>query len=137
MLKKRLKSYYKRRKLAAAHISHSKSGPQYDYYLVIDFEATCQEHNPDQYKHEIIEFPVVLIDSHKKEVVSFNNGLICCTAIIMHTYNFMKVYIISISYFCLQIDEFHAYVKPTLNPQLTSFCTGLTGITQVHRPDQS
>ena len=28
-------------------------------------------------------------------------------------------------------DEFHRYVQPTENPRLSSFCTHLTGITQV------
>lgn len=27
-------------------------------------------------------------------------------------------------------DTFHAYIRPTVNPQLTSYCTGLTGIIQ-------
>ena len=29
-----------------------------------------------------------------------------------------------------QLDVFHHYVKPVLNPQLSPFCTELTGITQ-------
>jgi inhibitor of KinA sporulation pathway (predicted exonuclease) len=28
------------------------------------------------------------------------------------------------------LDRFHLYVKPRFNPQLTPFCTQLTGITQ-------
>ena len=28
------------------------------------------------------------------------------------------------------LDEFHHYVKPTYNPELSKFCTELTGITQ-------
>jgi inhibitor of KinA sporulation pathway (predicted exonuclease) len=28
------------------------------------------------------------------------------------------------------VDIFHTYVKPTVNPKLTDFCTKLTGITQ-------
>ena len=46
--------------------------PHYDYLLVIDFEATCQENNPVDFKYEIIEFPIVLIDSRNKQVVSTN-----------------------------------------------------------------
>jgi 3'-5' exoribonuclease 1 len=34
----------------------------FDYILVIDFEATCEEPNPANYLHEIIEFPVVVVD---------------------------------------------------------------------------
>jgi 3'-5' exoribonuclease 1 len=28
------------------------------------------------------------------------------------------------------VDEFRSYVKPTVNPKLSKFCTKLTGITQ-------
>jgi inhibitor of KinA sporulation pathway (predicted exonuclease) len=34
----------------------------FDYFCVLDFEATCQESNKD-YTMEIIEFPVVMIDT--------------------------------------------------------------------------
>ena len=34
----------------------------FDYLVVIDFEATCEEKNSAEYPHEIIEFPAVLID---------------------------------------------------------------------------
>lgn len=34
----------------------------FDYLLVLDFEATCEENSPPSYLHEIIEFPVVLVD---------------------------------------------------------------------------
>ena len=30
--------------------------------MVVDFEATCEEKNAQDYPHEIIEFPAVLID---------------------------------------------------------------------------
>ena len=49
-----------------------QSGPKeshYDYYLVIDFEATCEEFNVN-YKHEIIEFPIILVDAKTRDVVS-------------------------------------------------------------------
>ena len=29
------------------------------------------------------------------------------------------------------IDEFHSYVRPYINPKLSTFCTSLTGIQQV------
>jgi hypothetical protein len=29
------------------------------------------------------------------------------------------------------VDEFRSFVKPIWNPELTEFCTNLTGITQV------
>ena len=43
--------------------------PDYDFYLVIDFEATCQEQNTPDFKHEIIEFPIVLVDAMEMKVV--------------------------------------------------------------------
>ena len=46
----------------------------YDYVLVIDFEATCQEHNPKDFKFEIIEFPIVVINVRKMELVSVCGG---------------------------------------------------------------
>ncbi len=43
----------------------------FDYICVVDFEATCEENNPPDYLHEIIEFPMVLIDTHTLEIVSW------------------------------------------------------------------
>lgn len=40
------------------------------FYCVIDFEGTCEEENPKDYIHEIIEFPAVLVDATTLEVVS-------------------------------------------------------------------
>lgn len=41
----------------------------YKYICVVDFEATCEESNPPGYLHEIIEFPVVLVNTHTLEIV--------------------------------------------------------------------
>lgn len=43
----------------------------YDYICVVDFEATCEEDNPADFHHEIIEFPMVLISTHTLEIVSW------------------------------------------------------------------
>ena len=40
----------------------------YRYYLVLDFEATCEKDDND-YPHEIIEMPVVVVDSTEMKVV--------------------------------------------------------------------
>lgn len=40
----------------------------YDYICIIDFEATCEEGNPAEFLHEIIEFPVVLLNTHTLEI---------------------------------------------------------------------
>lgn len=45
-------------------------GCRYDYVMVLDFEATCEECPPMDYLHEIIEFPVVLIDLHLNRPVA-------------------------------------------------------------------
>jgi inhibitor of KinA sporulation pathway (predicted exonuclease) len=72
-----------------------------EYYLcVLDFEATCWENSENKEQMEIIEFPSVLYK------INEINGT------------------------CEFISEFAKYVKPTMNPQLTKFCTELTGITQ-------
>ena len=71
----------------------------FPYICVLDVEATCDQNSGfKNYEHEIIEFPVVVIDVRGERP---------------------EVY-----------DEFHSYVRPTVNATLTQFCTDLTGITQ-------
>uniref|UniRef100_A0A8V0XCA0 3'-5' exoribonuclease 1 n=1 Tax=Gallus gallus TaxID=9031 RepID=A0A8V0XCA0_CHICK len=94
VLKKRLKNYYKKQKLMQKEPVNGDS--YYDYICVVDFEATCEEGNPPEFIHEIIEFPVVLLNTHTLEIE----------------------------------DTFQQYVKPEINPKLSEFCVGLTGITQ-------
>nr|XP_022342268.1 3'-5' exoribonuclease 1-like isoform X1 [Crassostrea virginica] len=67
ILQKRLKMHYKQRKLMKAKV-RPPGNTTYDYLIVIDFEATCQENNLN-YNHEIIEFPAVLVDCHSREIV--------------------------------------------------------------------
>ncbi|GAV04431.1 hypothetical protein RvY_14706 [Ramazzottius varieornatus] len=67
----------------------------YDYFLVLDFEATCDRDAPP-HPQEIIEFPVLKVDSRTMKPVS----------------------------------QFHQYVSPSVNSELTPFCTQLTGIIQ-------
>ncbi|KAG9463208.1 hypothetical protein GDO78_022205 [Eleutherodactylus coqui] len=64
VLKKRLKNYYKKQKLKEP----SDSDAYYDYICVIDFEATCEEGNAPEYIHEIIEFPIVLVNTRTLEI---------------------------------------------------------------------
>jgi len=69
----------------------------FEYFLVLDFESTCQD--PEQGpidQQEIIEFPCLLVRAD-------DLGL---------------------------VEEFHEYIRPVAKPQLTTFCTELTGITQ-------
>lgn len=76
MLRKRLKNFYKRKKLTAANVKEGLVGTQFDYLVVIDYEATCQDNN-EHFVHEIIEFPAVLVDVQRKEIVSAIRGLSC------------------------------------------------------------
>lgn len=41
-----------------------------DYLCILDFEATCEDPNPPDYIHEIIEFPVVLLNLKTLQIVS-------------------------------------------------------------------
>ena len=72
VLKKRLKSYFKRKYVSRPGIGGRKQ-QQYNYYIVIDFEATCDENSRD-YPHEIIEFPAVLVNAADGSVV----GILTC-----------------------------------------------------------
>ncbi|KAF9792345.1 ribonuclease H-like domain-containing protein [Thelephora terrestris] len=73
----------------------------YDFFLVFDVEATCQEGAGMDYPNEIIEWPVCLLGWRDK-----TNGILDI------------------------VSEFRTFVKPTWRPQLSEFCTRLTGITQ-------
>ncbi|XP_071287779.1 3'-5' exoribonuclease 1-like isoform X2 [Agelaius tricolor] len=66
VLKKRLKNYYKKQKLMQKE--HISGDSCYDYICVVDFEATCEEGNPPEFVHEIIEFPVVLVNTRTLEI---------------------------------------------------------------------
>ncbi|KAF8692711.1 hypothetical protein HU200_039546 [Digitaria exilis] len=68
---------------------------EFDHFVVIDFEATCEK-DSRIYPQEIIEFPAVLVDAATGALLS----------------------------------SFRTYVKPRHHPQLTAFCSELTGIQQ-------
>ena len=46
----------------------------HDYYLVIDFEATCEEGRAFDYPNEIIEFPAILLDGSDLSEVRNGHG---------------------------------------------------------------
>lgn len=50
---------------------HAGTGHEFDYVVVIDFEATCDEGNTGftRESQEVIEFPWVVVDLH--------NGVVC------------------------------------------------------------
>ena len=68
-VKRRLKEYYKETMLVEAGLIDPRENRNVDVFVVIDFEATCEERNPADYKHEIIEFPAVLVSSASGEIV--------------------------------------------------------------------
>ena len=70
-IRRRLKEYLKVEKLIEAGLMERKESliQNADFFIVIDFEATCEEKNPTDYPHEIIEFPAVLVSTEKKEIV--------------------------------------------------------------------
>jgi inhibitor of KinA sporulation pathway (predicted exonuclease)/ASC-1-like (ASCH) protein len=67
----------------------------YDYYLVIDFEASGVV--PQSSEWEIVEFPIVVVDATRLQILS---------------------------------NEFHRFVRPTTNPQLSRQCIENCGIKQ-------
>lgn len=62
-VKRRLKEHCKYNKLVEVGLVKPRENRNVEYFIVIDFEATCEERNPPDYKHEIIEFPAVLVSS--------------------------------------------------------------------------
>jgi 3'-5' exoribonuclease 1 len=42
----------------------------YRYYIIIDFEATCEKDMKFEYENEIIEFPAILLDTTTNQIVS-------------------------------------------------------------------
>jgi ERI1 exoribonuclease 3 len=74
---------------------------EYFFLCVLDFEATCWNNNEvSKQDMEVIEFPSVLYKVEKHSC--------------KHEF----------------ISEFSKYVRPTIHPLLSPFCTELTGITQ-------
>lgn len=68
VLKKRLKTYFSHKSLDNAGLGIPQTQQHYDYLCVIDFEATCERVNAEDYLHEIIEFPIVLVNTKTKQV---------------------------------------------------------------------
>uniref|UniRef100_A0AAY4C0Q3 3'-5' exoribonuclease 1 n=1 Tax=Denticeps clupeoides TaxID=299321 RepID=A0AAY4C0Q3_9TELE len=69
VLRKRLKSHCKKQKLLVAAAEGGVTDTYYDFICVVDFEATCEESNPPGFLHEIIEFPIVLVNTRTAHIV--------------------------------------------------------------------
>ncbi|KAG8687685.1 hypothetical protein FRC09_013351, partial [Ceratobasidium sp. 395] len=78
-----------------------------EYLLAFDVEGTCVQGADFNWPNEIIEWPVVLLKWSDKDADGRARTL--------------EV-----------VDEFRSYVKPVWRPQLSDFCTSLTGITQAN-----
>eukprot|EP01126_Amoeba_proteus_P015149 TRINITY_DN16733_c0_g4_i7.p1 TRINITY_DN16733_c0_g4~~TRINITY_DN16733_c0_g4_i7.p1 ORF type:complete len:156 (-),score=14.73 TRINITY_DN16733_c0_g4_i7:165-632(-) len=83
----------------------------YDYLVVLDFEATCDEGlDPVVSRSKVIQVKLDLTPQNNQEIIEFP------WVVINTTTN--------------QIENRHQlYVKPEFTQYLTPFCTGLTGIT--------
>lgn len=101
----------------------------FDYLCVVDFEATCERAAKD-FPHEIIEFPIVLVDCITFERV--RQRLRYDAQCRMPCGSFYRD--IYIAHLTSQVAEFQSYCRPTVNPILSAFCTELTGIAQVQPP---
>ncbi|XP_025062361.1 3'-5' exoribonuclease 1 isoform X1 [Alligator sinensis] len=139
VLKKRLKNYYKKQKLMQKEPTDEES--YYDYICVVDFEATCEEGNPPEFIHEIIEFPIVLVNTHTLEIETTNScssfvpPAVFLSALLDSSFAAKHHATTGICsqptyWTTYQEDTFQQYVKPEINPQLSDFCINLTGITQ-------
>ncbi|KAK6635946.1 hypothetical protein RUM44_001201 [Polyplax serrata] len=67
ILRENLKTSYQ--KILLNGVDLSLSNDLLPYYVIIDFEATCLHTNTPGYRHEIIEFPAVLVNSRKQEII--------------------------------------------------------------------
>ncbi|CAB4040349.1 3 -5 exoribonuclease 1 [Paramuricea clavata] len=69
VLMRRLKNYYKKQKnVKPEKKNECSTSPRQDYFVVIDFEGTCEEENTAGYIHEIIEFPAILVNARTLEL---------------------------------------------------------------------
>jgi len=68
-VQKRLKMHFEKKFLMEAGLLEPSPHRTFDYLIIVDFEATCEEKNEPDYPHEIIEFPAVLVDCRSGELV--------------------------------------------------------------------
>jgi len=104
-----------------------KPRPQpFDYYVVLDFEATCDDKTRIK-PQEIIGMWGLLLAVLSR--LLFCSCLQTKRCVLFDTTEFPSVLLNAQT---LEVeDEIQIYVRPTHHPQLSAFCTELTGITQV------
>lgn len=86
----------------------SNSHQHFDYFVILDFEATCESKRQLEFV-EIIEFAALLVQTKKDEKESETD----------EEKSNMQIK-----------DQFHSFVRPQINAELSAFCVNLTGITQ-------
>lgn len=65
----RLKHYYKAQLTFGCENPLAMIEQHFEYIAVVDYEATCEYNQGNSFPHEIIEFPVVLIDVQQQKIV--------------------------------------------------------------------
>ena len=108
---------------------YSKLEQPFQYYLCFDVEATCDKGVRFNYMNEIIEFPILLLESKTFEIASCYFQSLGLQDLDHRCFFYQHV--LTVAYLCIQVDVFHSYVKPSKKPVLSDFCKELTGISQV------
>lgn len=65
----RLKHYYKAQLMLGSENPMQMIQQHFEFIAVVDFEATCDDNQRHNYPHEIIEFPIVLINVQQRMIV--------------------------------------------------------------------
>jgi hypothetical protein len=65
----RLRNYYKAQSIYDFKNPLSNIEQTHQYIAVIDFEATCVQGSSTEFPNEIIEFPIVLVDTQRRTIV--------------------------------------------------------------------
>jgi hypothetical protein len=66
----RLKQHYKFELIFGCKNPLKMIEQHFEYIAVVDFEATCEQHQETDYRNEIIEFPIVLINVQEQTIVN-------------------------------------------------------------------
>ena len=167
-LKKRLRAAEKRQqedqhpsivndrgKAVAKPLPTRPEGQDFDSYLLLDFEATCQRWEPKHgeffgFPNEIIEFPVVLLRWQRKFEGNARSASPASSSESLGTTDSDSSSAFAphpitkhdsgtavsdqeddYTWELAPVAEFRRFVRPTWRPRLTNFCKELTGISQV------
>uniref|UniRef100_A0A915PZZ4 Exonuclease domain-containing protein n=1 Tax=Setaria digitata TaxID=48799 RepID=A0A915PZZ4_9BILA len=113
----------------------------FDYFLVLDFEATCEE-GIKIMPHQVGFFNTVrmLIEGFEDLGSGFDTKLSSNSRQCRSLFKLGEIIEFPVVQLCgksfEEVGRFHRYVRPTERPILTSFCTDLTGIIQENVTNQ-